>query len=35
VLDRLDGFVAAVVLATIFGLLRGGVDGVGRGLMIW
>jgi phosphatidate cytidylyltransferase len=35
VLDRLDGFVAAVVLATIFGLLRGGVDGVGRGLMVW
>jgi phosphatidate cytidylyltransferase len=34
-LDRLDGFVAAVVLATIFGLLRGGVDGVGRGLMVW
>jgi phosphatidate cytidylyltransferase len=35
VLDRLDGFVAAVVLAAIFGLLRGGVDGVGHGLMIW
>ncbi|WP_346656081.1 phosphatidate cytidylyltransferase [Bradyrhizobium sp. dw_78] len=35
VLDRLDGFVAAVVLAAIFGLLRGGVDGVGRGLMVW
>jgi phosphatidate cytidylyltransferase len=34
-LDRLDGFVAAVVLATIFGVLRGGVDGVGRGLMVW
>jgi phosphatidate cytidylyltransferase len=34
-LDRLDGFVAAVVLAAIFGFLRGGVDGVGRGLMIW
>ena len=34
-LDRLDGFVAAIVLAAIFGLLRGGVDGVGRGLMIW
>jgi phosphatidate cytidylyltransferase len=24
-----------VVLAAIFGFLRGGVDGVGRGLMIW
>jgi phosphatidate cytidylyltransferase len=34
-LDRLDGFVAAVVLAAVFGFLRGGVDGVGRGLMIW
>jgi phosphatidate cytidylyltransferase len=34
-LDRLDGLVAAVVVAAIFGLLRGGVDGVGRGLMIW
>ena len=34
-MDRLDGFVAAVVLAAIFGFLRGGVDGVGRGLMIW
>ena len=34
-LDRLDGFVAAVVAAAIFGLLRGGADGVGRGLMVW
>jgi phosphatidate cytidylyltransferase len=34
-MDRLDGYVAAVVLASIFGLLRGGVDGVGRGLMVW
>jgi phosphatidate cytidylyltransferase len=34
-LDRLDGFVAAVAVAAIFGVLRGGVDGVGRGLMIW
>jgi phosphatidate cytidylyltransferase len=34
-LDRLDGFVAAVVLAAFLGLLRGGVDGVGRGLMVW
>ena len=35
IMDRLDGFVAAVVVAAIFGLLRGGVDGVGRGLMVW
>jgi phosphatidate cytidylyltransferase len=34
-LDRLDGLVAAMVLAAIFGILRGGVDGVGRGLMVW
>jgi phosphatidate cytidylyltransferase len=34
-MDRLDGFAAAVVMAAIFGLLRGGVDGVGRGLMVW
>jgi phosphatidate cytidylyltransferase len=34
-MDRLDGFVAAVVVAAIFGFLRGGADGVGRGLMIW
>jgi phosphatidate cytidylyltransferase len=34
-MDRLDGFVAAVVLAAVFGFLRGGVDGVGRGLMVW
>jgi phosphatidate cytidylyltransferase len=34
-LDRLDGFVAAVVAAAILGLLRAGADGVGRGLMVW
>src|SRR5205814_6190038 len=34
-MDRLDGFVAAVVMAAIFGLLRSGMDGVGRGLMVW
>jgi phosphatidate cytidylyltransferase len=34
-LDRLDGFVAAIVLAALVGMLRGGVDGVGRGLMVW
>jgi phosphatidate cytidylyltransferase len=34
-LDRLDGLVAAVVVAAIFGVLRGGADGVGRGLMVW
>jgi phosphatidate cytidylyltransferase len=34
-LDRLDGFVAAIMLAALIGILRGGVDGVGRGLMVW
>jgi phosphatidate cytidylyltransferase len=34
-LDRLDGFVAAIVVAAVFGVLRGGADGVGRGLMVW
>lgn len=34
-LDRLDGFVAAIVLAAVFGFLRHGADGVGRGLMVW
>jgi len=34
-LDRLDGFVAAAILAAIFGLLRAGVDGAARGLMVW
>jgi phosphatidate cytidylyltransferase len=35
ILDRLDGFVAAIVLAAIIGFLRHGADGVGRGLMVW
>lgn len=34
-MDRLDGFVAAIVLAAILGFLRHGVDGVGRGLVVW
>jgi len=34
-MDRLDGFVAAVVVAALFGFLRSGADGVGRGLMVW
>jgi phosphatidate cytidylyltransferase len=35
ILDRLDGFVAAIVLAAIIGFLRYGADGVGHGLMVW
>jgi phosphatidate cytidylyltransferase len=34
-MDRLDGFVAAIVAAAVFGFLHGGADGVGRGLMVW
>ncbi len=34
-MDRLDGFVAAIVVAAVFGFLHGGADGVGRGLMVW
>jgi phosphatidate cytidylyltransferase len=34
-MDRLDGFIAAMVVAAIFGVVRGGVDGAGRALMVW
>lgn len=34
-MDRLDGYVAVVVVAALLGFLRGGADGVGRGLMVW
>ncbi len=34
-MDRLDGYVAAVALAAILGVLRGGAGGVGTGLMVW
>ncbi len=34
-MDRLDGFVAATVLAALIGLARGGVEAPGRGLMVW
>jgi phosphatidate cytidylyltransferase len=34
-LDRLDGYVFAVIAAAVIGFLRGGADGVGRGLMVW
>ncbi len=35
VMDRLDGFVAAIVAAAAIGIIRGGVDGVARGLVVW
>lgn len=34
-LDRLDGFVAAIVFAAAIGFMRGGLNGVGRGFMVW
>jgi len=34
-MDRLDGYIAAVVLASIFGILRGGAGGAGTALMVW
>lgn len=34
-MDRLDGYVAAILVAAVFGVLRGGMDGVGRALMVW
>ncbi len=34
-LDRLDGYVAAVALAVLIGMGRDSVDGIGRGLMVW
>src|SRR5439155_19403366 len=34
-MDRLDGFLAAVLVATLLGLIRGGLDGPARGLLIW
>ena len=34
-MDRLDGYVAAILLAAIFGILRGGTDSIGRALMVW
>jgi phosphatidate cytidylyltransferase len=34
-LDRLDGYVAAIIFAAILGLLRGGLGGVGRGVLGW
>ncbi len=34
-MDRLDGFVAAAVLGALIGLMRGGVEAPGRGLLVW
>jgi phosphatidate cytidylyltransferase len=34
-MDRLDGFVAAAVLACAVGIARGGIDAPARGLLVW
>lgn len=34
-MDRLDGFVAAAVLACLIGLAHGGIDAPARGLLVW
>jgi phosphatidate cytidylyltransferase len=34
-MDRLDGFIAAIAFAALIGAFRGGIDGAGRGLMVW
>ena len=35
VIDRLDGLIAVAVAAAIIGLLRGGMESTGRGLLLW
>jgi phosphatidate cytidylyltransferase len=34
-MDRLDGFIAAAVVAAIIGILRGGTEAPARGLLVW
>jgi phosphatidate cytidylyltransferase len=34
-MDRLDGFLAAVGVAALLGLARGGLEAPGRGLLLW
>jgi phosphatidate cytidylyltransferase len=34
-MDRLDGFIAAALVAALIGLVRGGPEAAGRGLLIW
>jgi phosphatidate cytidylyltransferase len=34
-MDRLDGFLTAAVLAALIGVVRGGFDAPARGLMVW
>jgi phosphatidate cytidylyltransferase len=34
-MDRLDGFLTAVLAAVMVGFLRGGLDGAAQGLLVW
>jgi phosphatidate cytidylyltransferase len=34
-MDRLDGFIAAALVAAVIGLIRSGPDAAARGLMMW
>jgi phosphatidate cytidylyltransferase len=34
-MDRLDGFLTASVVAVLIGLARGGFESPGRGLLVW
>ena len=35
VMDRLDGFVFASAVAALIGIVRGGIEAPGAGLLIW
>lgn len=35
VMDRVDGFVAAAVVAALIGVIRGGAENPARGLLVW
>ncbi len=35
VMDRLDGFVIAALLAAVIGFARGGVEAPAQGLLVW
>jgi phosphatidate cytidylyltransferase len=35
IMDRLDGFLAAAVVAAVIGIARGGMDAAARGLLVW
>jgi phosphatidate cytidylyltransferase len=34
-MDRLDGFLTAAAAAVMVGLVRGGLEGPARGLLVW